>query len=72
MDKQQKDLEDAELELMEKFLPLEEEPIEVLEVMKRDKEAHIHQEFFDKAEGKEKERIGRLMLYRFGIDLANN
>lgn len=63
-------MKDKELKLMEKFMPLPQEDISVLKIMQADKEAHIHQDFFDKADGEERARIGKLMDVRFGINVS--
>lgn len=52
------------------------QPVNVLEVMENDRQAHVTQRFFERAidnqDYKEVNRIGRLLLYRHGIDLTNN
>ncbi len=71
--------QDIELELVEKYggdlFPPDPVP-SVLEVMERDRQAHLGQELFERmvAEGRseEVEKVGKFMLYKFGIDLSAN
>ena len=71
LDRLQKEYEEEMAE--EGFSPPK---VSVLEVMKNDRQAHLAQDLFDKytSEGNHRlaEKVGKFMLYKFGINnLAN-